>query len=337
MLKKNGKIEVSVADKIKIDLAIPVIGAPLFIISNPDLVVAQCTAGIIGSFPALNARPAEELYVWLEKIETKLRSYRQNNPTAKVAPYAVNQIIHKSNKRLDHDVAACVKHKVPIVITSLSEPSDVVASVHDYGGLVFHDVISIRHAEKAIEAGVDGLILVAAGAGGHAGTLSPFALVREVRRFFAGPIALSGAVTDGAGVLACQSMGADFAYMGTRFIATEEAKAAQKYKEMIVDSQATEILYTPFFTGVHGNYLKKSITAAGLNIEDVLSGDKSLMDFGEKRERLKTWKDIWGAGQGVGNIDEILSTAQLVEMLTIEYRIAIDKLVDNEFKDLGTT
>ncbi len=327
----------SVADKIKIDLALPVIGAPLFIISNPDLVVAQCTAGLIGSFPALNARPAEELYVWLDKIETQIQSYRQNNPTAKVAPYAVNQIIHKSNKRLDHDVAACVKHKVPIVITSLSEPSDVVASVHGYGGLVFHDVISIRHAEKAIEAGVDGLILVAAGAGGHAGTLSPFALVREVRRFFTGPVALSGAITDGAGVLACQSMGADFAYMGTRFIATEEAQAAQKYKKMIVDSQATDILYTPFFTGVHGNYLKKSITAAGLNLDDVLSGDKSLMDFGEKRERLKTWKDIWGAGQGVGNINEILSTAQVVEMLRIEYRRAIDKLVDDEFNQVGTT
>ncbi len=325
----------SLIDEINSKLMLPVIGAPLFIIGNPDLVVAQCTSGVIGSFPALNARPKGELYLWLQKIETELKSYKKNNPNARVAPYAVNQIIHKSNRRLDHDVEACVKFKVPIVITSLSEPSDVVTSVHDYGGHVFHDVISIRHAEKALEAGVDGLILVAAGAGGHAGILSPFAIIREVRHFFSGPIALSGAITDGAGILASQAMGADFAYMGTRFIATDEAKAAEKYKKMIIDSQAKDILYTPFFTGVHGNYLRKSISAAGLNVEDVLGGDKTLMDFGEKRERLKTWKDIWGAGQGVGNISTILSTKQLVKNLAQEYRIANESLSGHGFHDLG--
>ncbi len=316
----------SVAQEIRKQLALPVLGAPLFIIGNPDLVIAQCKSGIIGSFPALNARPAERLENWLSKIDTELRDFKRKNPLAKVAPYAVNQIIHSSNERLDQDIEVCEKFKVPIIITSLSEPGKVVSKVHGYGGLVFHDVISIRHAEKALEAGVDGLILVCAGAGGHAGKLSPFALVREVRQFFSGPIALSGAITDGSGILACESMGADFAYMGTRFIATNEANASDAYKNMIIDSKAKDIVYTPFFTGVHGNYLLKSIVSSGLDPRDIMNGDKSLMDFGDKRERLKNWKDIWGAGQGVGNIKNILPTYQLVELLLKEYQIARKKI-----------
>ncbi|MAW32888.1 MAG: nitronate monooxygenase [Proteobacteria bacterium] len=312
----------SLAKKLKENLALPVIGAPLFIIGNPDLVVAQCKAGIIGSFPALNARPAEELDLWLLKIKRSLEEFKKEKPEIKVAPFAVNQIIHASNKRLKQDMEACVKHEVPIIITSLSEPGAIVRETHSYGGLVFHDVISIKHAKKAIDAGVDGLILVGAGAGGHAGTLNPFAFVREVRRFFNGPIALSGAITDGAGILACKALGADFAYMGTRFIATKEARAVDAYKKMIVDSDAKDILYTPFFTGVNGNYLLKSIIAAGLDPKDVMTGDKSLMDFGEKRKRLKTWKDIWGAGQGVGNIQSVLGTNELVKNLILEYELA---------------
>lgn len=301
-------------------MALPVIGAPMFIVGNPDLVIEQCTSGIIGSFPALNARPAEMLDQWLEKIGTALESYRGAHPGAKVAPYAVNQIIHKSNDRLDHDLDACVRHEVPMIITSLRAPDDVVKRVHGYGGVVFHDVINIRHAEKALEAGVDGLILVCAGAGGHAGGLSPFALVREVRRFYDGPVALSGAITDGAGILAAEAIGADFAYIGTRFIASREANAVDGYKQMIIDSAAADVVYTPYFTGVHGNYLKPSIVAAGLDPDNLAPVDKSSMNFGSGR--TKAWKDIWGAGQGVGNIDDAPPVRELVARLGREYEAA---------------
>ncbi|MCW5625209.1 MAG: nitronate monooxygenase, partial [Burkholderiales bacterium] len=297
-----------VAQQLRDRLALPVIGAPLFIVSNPDLVIAQCTSGIVGSFPALNARPAEMLEQWIVRIETELAAYAAANPGAKIAPYAVNQIIHPSNDRLAHDVEVCVRHKTPIVITSLSAPNEVVKHVHGYGGLVFHDVISIRHAKKALEAGVDGLILVAAGAGGHAGPLSPFALVREVRQFFDGPILLSGAITDGNGVLAAEAMGADFAYMGTRFIATREANATEGYKQAIIDGTAADIIYTPYFTGVHGNYIKSSIVNAGLDPANLPPVQKTAMDFGTGRKEeagKKPWKDIWGAGQGVGNIADL--------------------------------
>jgi nitronate monooxygenase len=308
-------------------LALPVIGAPLFIVSNPELVIAQCCNGIIGSFPALNARPAEKLDEWIQHIATSLDQRRRDDPTARIAPFAVNQIIHQSNDRLDHDLDVCMHRQVPVIITSLRAPQDVVKRVHEYGGVVFHDVISVRHAEKALEAGVDGLVLVCAGAGGHAGTLSPFALVREVRRFFHGPIALSGAITDGAGVLAAEAIGANFAYMGTRFIATREANASDAYKQTIIDSAAADIVYTPFFSGVHGNYLKRSIVAAGLDPENLPPVDKTKMNFASDRERPKTWKDIWGAGQGAGNIDEVLPAAQVIARLIAEYRAAKQDLI----------
>jgi len=299
-------------------MSLPVIAAPMFIVSNPNLVIAQCISGVVGSFPALNARPAEMLDEWITSIEIALAERRRTQPQAKTAPFAVNQIIHQSNDRLDRDLDVCMRHRVPIIITSLRAPTDVVKRVHEYGGAVFHDVISIRHAEKALEAGVDGLVLVCAGAGGHAGMLSPFALVREVRRFFDGPIALSGAITDGAGVLAAQAIGADFAYIGTRFIATREANAVDTYKQMIVKSSAGDILYTPFFSGVHGNYLKPSVAAAGLDPDHLPSVDKSSMNFASDRP-AKAWKDIWGAGQGVGNIDDVPATAELVDRLIKEY------------------
>jgi nitronate monooxygenase len=306
-------------------LALPVIAAPMFIVSNPDLVIAQCESGVVGSFPALNARPAEKLDEWLTQIETALAQRRRAHPEAKSAPFAVNQIIHQSNDRLEHDLDMCMRHQVPIIITSLRAPNDVVKKVHEYGGMVFHDVISVRHAHKALEAGVDGLVLVCAGAGGHAGTLSPFALVREVRRFFAGPIALSGAITDGSGILAAEAIGADFAYIGTRFIATLEANAAEGYKQMILDSSAADIVYTPFFSGVHGNYLKRSIAAAGLDPDNLPVADKTTMNFASNRPP-KAWKDIWGAGQGVGNIDEVLPARELVARLQREYAAARQRL-----------
>jgi len=309
---------VSLVEKLKNRMSLPVIAAPMFIVSNPDLVVAQCTSGVIGSFPALNARPAEALERWIETIEKALAEYAAANPGARVAPFAVNQIIHQSNDRLEHDLEVCMRRQVPMIITSLRAPTDVVKTVHKYGGVVFHDVISIRHAEKALEAGVDGLVLVCAGAGGHAGMLSPFALVREVRRFFDGPIALSGAITDGAGVLAAEAIGADFAYIGTRFIATREANAVEGYKKMIVDSTAAEVIYTPFFSGVHGNYLKRSVAAAGLDPDNLPVADKKVMNFASDRP-AKVWKDIWGAGQGVGNIDAVLPVRALVDRLGREY------------------
>lgn len=306
------------------NLALPVIGAPMFIVSQPPLVLAQCLAGIVGSFPALNARPKESLDEWLTLLTTELAAARRAEPGRKIAPFAVNQIVHHSNDRLDHDVALCVKHRVPMIITSLRAPGDVVKEVHGYGGIVFHDVINVRHAQKALEAGVDGLILVAAGAGGHAGMLSPFALVSEVRRFWGGPIALSGSIARGEQILAAQAMGADLAYMGTRFIPTPEANAVDAYKQMIVDSSAADVVYTPYFTGVHGNYLRPSITAQGLDPDNLPLRDKTSMSFGS--DRTKAWRDIWGVGQGIGSIDEILPVNEVVARLGREYRAARDAL-----------
>ncbi len=310
------------------NLKLPVICAPMFIVSNPDLVIAQCRSGVVGSFPALNARPMDMLDDWLLRIRRELAA----DPQA--APFAVNQIIHPSNARLEHDMALCVKHEVPLVITSLSAPTAIVPQVHAYGGLVFHDVISVRHAQKAIEAGVDGLILVCAGAGGHAGTLSPFALVGEIRKFWDGPIALSGAIASGSAILAAQAMGADFAYIGTRFIATREANAVAAYKQALVDAAAGDIVYTPYFTGVHGNYLKQSIVAAGLDPANLPARDKTAMDFGAAAadsHGAKAWRDIWGAGQGVGAIDEILPAADVVARLQDEYRSAKAALCSTRF------
>ncbi len=318
----------SLSEKLRSELSLPIIAAPLFIVSNPDLVVAQCTSGVIGSFPALNARPAEMLDEWIERIDVSLQAYRTQHPDEKVAPFAVNQIIHRSNDRLDHDLDVCMRRKVPMIITSLRAPHDVVKKVHEYGGVVFHDVISIRHAQKALEAGVDGLILVCTGAGGHAGLLSPFALVREVRRFFDGPIALSGAITDGAGVLSAEAIGADFAYIGTRFIATREANAVDDYKAMIVESQADDIVYTPYFSGVNGNYLKPSVRAAGMDPENLPEAGKNKMNFGSEREKPKAWKQIWSAGQGVGNIDDAPSTRTVVQRLAREYNEAGQRLAE---------
>ena len=306
------------------NLTLPVICAPMFIVSNPDLVIAQCQSGVIGSFPALNARPKELLDEWL----TRIRATLAESPNA--APFAVNQIIHPSNDRLEHDMALCVKHEVPLIITSLSAPTQIVPQVHAYGGKVFHDVISVRHAEKALEAGVDGLILVCAGAGGHAGTLSPFALVGEIRKFYDGPIALSGSITQGSAILAAQAMGADFAYIGTRFIATREANAVDAYKQAILDSAAKDVVYTPYFTGVHGNYLKKSIVAAGLDPDNLPVRDKTVMSFGKDRD-AKAWRDIWGAGQGVGSIAEVLPAAELIARLKAEYLAAKAELLAKAF------
>lgn len=323
----------SVAARLRAQMSLPVIGAPLFIVSNPELVIAQCTSGIVGAFPALNARPAEALEEWIVRIGAALAAHREAHPGDRVAPFAVNQIIHQSNDRLDHDLDLCAKHRVPVIITSLRAPDDVVKRVHAYGGVVFHDVINIRHAQKALEAGVDGLVLVCAGAGGHAGTLSPFALVREVRRFFAGPIALSGAITDGAGVLAAEALGADFAYMGTRFVATREANATDAYKQAIVASAASDIVYTPYFTGVHGNYLRSSIVNAGLDPDNLPPVDKTAMNFGTGRGKengKKPWKDIWGAGQGVGNIVDVPGAREVIARLAEEYRAARARLVLQE-------
>jgi nitronate monooxygenase len=302
------------------NLRVPLIGAPMFIVSNPSLVIEQCKAGIVGSFPALNARPQETLDSWLTEIEDSLAEHAAAHPDEPVAPYAVNQICHQSNKRLMADMKTCVKHKVPIVITSLYPPSEVVQAVHSYGGLVFHDVINLRHARKAIKQGVDGVIAVCAGAGGHAGTSSPFALVKEIRKEFDGVVILSGAMSNGADVLAAEAIGADLAYFGTRFIATEEGNAQPEYKEMIVDSASADIVYSSLFTGVHGSYLKGSIVNAGLDPDNLPEGDKATMDFAKaEKADAKAWRDIWGAGQGVGNIDEILPTRDLVLQIEQEY------------------
>jgi nitronate monooxygenase len=305
-------------------LALPVIAAPLFIISTPALVIAQCTAGVVGSFPALNARPRERLEDWLIEIGDALAAWDAANPERPAAPFAVNQIVHRSNARLEHDLALCVKYRVPIVITSLGARADVFEAVHGYGGIVFHDIINDGFAHKAIEKGADGLIAVAAGAGGHAGTLSPFALVQEIRRWFDGPLALSGAMATGHAVLAAQAAGADFGYIGSAFIATAEANASAAYKQAIVDGRAEDIVYSNLFTGVHGNYLRASIKAAGLDPEHLPDGDVSTMNFQEGA--TKAWKDIWGSGQGIGAIDAVVSTRELVDRLIGEYRAGRERL-----------
>jgi nitronate monooxygenase len=310
------------------NLRLPVIGSPLFIISTPALVIAQCKAGIVGSFPALNARPKERLEEWIVEIKHELAAYRAANPGKKVAPFAVNQIVHGSNDRLIHDVEVCVRQQVPIIITSLRPPGELVKAVHGYGGIVLHDVINIRHARKALGEGVDGLIPVCAGAGGHAGTLSPFALVREMREIFDGPIALSGAIADGRGILGAQAMGADLAYMGTRFIATKEANASEAYKQALVDSTADEIVYSPLFTGVHGNYLRRSIVNAGLDPDNLPTADKTTMNFGSGGNTdAKAWRDIWGAGQSVAGITDVPTVAELVDRLEAEYLEAKARLL----------
>ena len=309
-------------------LRMPLIGAPMFIVSAPDLVVAQCTAGIVGAFPALNARPQSALDDWIREIKDRLNDYAAAHPDDPVAPFAVNQIAHASNNRLFDDMQTCVRHEVPIIITSLRPPSEIVAAVHDYGGLVFHDVINLRHARKAIEQGVDGIIAVCAGAGGHAGMLSPFALIKEIRREFDGAIILAGAMTSGGDVLAAQAMGADLAYIGTRFIATDEACAPQPYKDMIVQSNAADIVYSSLFTAVRGSYLKGSIVNAGLDPDNLPGKDKTAMDFGSGgKDDAKAWRDIWGAGQGVGNVDDIPAAHDLVLRIADEYEQARRRLL----------
>jgi nitronate monooxygenase len=301
-------------------LSLPVIGAPLFIISNPKLVVAQCTAGIVGAFPSLNARPAERLEDWLEEITAALAAWDAAHPTQKSAPFAVNLIVHRSNTRLEHDLALCAKFRVPVVITSLGARPEVNAAIHAHGGIVLHDVINDVFARKAVEKGADGLVAVAAGAGGHAGTLSPFALVQEIREWFAGPLVLSGAIATGDAILAAQASGADLAYMGSAFIATEEANASVAYKQAIVDGTAADIVYSSLFTGVHGNYLRPSIVAAGLDPDNLAEGDVTTMNFHEGA--TKAWKDIWGSGQGIGAIKDVVPAAALVARLRGEYDAA---------------
>ena len=312
-------------------LSLPVISAPLFIASCPALVIAQCKAGIVGSFPALNARPAEMLEQWLQQIEKALAEHRAAYPEAVIGPIAVNQIVHQSNDRLAHDVEVCVKHRVPIIISSLrAPPKEMLDAIHSYGGIVLHDIISIRHAHKALEAGVDGLILVASGAGGHAGGLSPFALVGEVRKFFDGPIALSGSIANGDAILAAQSMGADFAYIGSRWLATQEANTSESYRQAIVESTAADVVYTNLFTGVHGNYLKKSIVNAGLDPDNLPEADKTAMNF-SSASGAKAWRDIWGAGQGVGLMEDVPAVADVVARLKHEYTAARQRVMASNF------
>ncbi len=305
-------------------LPLPIIGAPLFIISNPKLVIEQCKAGVVGSMPSLNARPAEQLDDWLAEITETLAAYNKANPTKPAAPFAINQIVHKSNDRLDHDMAMCAKYKVPIIITSLGARTDVNDAVHAWGGVVMHDIINNKFAKKAIEKGADGLIAVAAGAGGHAGVKSPFALIQEIRQWFDGPVALSGSIASGGAVLAAQAMGADFAYIGSAFIATEEARAIDAYKQAIVEGSSDEIVYSNLFTGVHGNYLAPSIRAAGLDPENLPESDPSKMNFGG--DAKKAWKDIWGCGQGIGAIDKVRPARELIERLKSEYARARSRL-----------
>ncbi|QNP59437.1 NAD(P)H-dependent flavin oxidoreductase [Paenacidovorax monticola] len=308
-------------------LTLPVIGSPLFIISNPKLVIEQCKAGIVGSMPALNARPAEQLEDWLAEITETLAAYDKAHPDKPSAPFAINQIVHKSNDRLEHDMQVCAKYKVPIIITSLGAREDVNQAVHGWGGVVLHDIINNKFAKKAIEKGADGLIAVAAGAGGHAGVKSPFALIQEIRQWFDGPVALSGSIASGGAVLAAQAMGADFAYIGSAFIATHEARAVEAYKQAIVEGNSDDIVYSNLFTGVHGNYLAPSIRAAGLDPENLPESDPSKMNFGGGAQ--KAWKDIWGCGQGIGAITEVTSTADLVARLRREYQTARNRLALN--------
>ena len=305
-------------------LPLPIIGAPLFIVSNPRLVIEQCKAGVVGAMPALNARPAEQLDLWLAEITETLAAYDKANPDQPAAPFAINQIVHKSNDRLEHDMQVCAKYKVPIIITSLGARTDVNDAVHAWGGVVMHDIINNAFARKAIEKGADGLIAVAAGAGGHAGVKSPFALIQEIREWFDGPVALSGAIASGDAVLAARAMGADFAYIGSAFIATEEARAADAYKQAIVDGTSDDIVYSNLFTGVHGNYLKASIRAAGLDPDHLPESDPTKMNFGG--DAKKAWKDIWGCGQGIGAIDGVVPARQLIARLQREYELARQRI-----------
>lgn len=308
-------------------LRLPVIGSPLFIVSGPELVIAQCKAGVVGSFPALNARPASQLDEWLHQITEELAAHNRDNPDQPAAPYAVNQIVHRSNNRLEEDISICAKWQVPVTITSLGAREDLNQAVHAWGGITLHDVIDDRFAHKAIEKGADGLIPVAAGAGGHAGTTSPFALMQEIREWFDGPVALSGSIAHGQSILAAQAMGADFAYIGSAFIATKEANAVQGYKENIVEAKASDIVYSSLFTGVHGNYLRQSIVKAGMDPDNLPEGDISTMNFGSGgNTEAKAWKDIWGSGQGIGAVKEVQSVADMVDRLEAEYRAAKARL-----------
>ncbi|MCW5648686.1 MAG: nitronate monooxygenase [Ramlibacter sp.] len=310
------------------NLRLPVIGSPLFIISNPKLVIEQCKAGIIGSMPALNARPAAQLEDWLAEITETLAAYNKAHPDKPAAPFAINQIVHKSNDRLEHDMELVVKYKVPVIITSLGARTDVNEAIHSYGGVVLHDIINNMFARKAIEKGADGLIAVAAGAGGHAGVKSPFALIQEIRQWFDGPLALSGSISTGGAVLAAQAMGADFAYIGSAFIATDEARASDAYKQAIVDGNSDDIVYSSLFTGVHGNYLKPSIIAAGMDPDNLPEGDVKTMNFaGGEGSKSKAWKDIWGCGQGIGAVTEVLPAGKLVDRLAREYDEARARLL----------
>ena len=312
-------------------LRIPVVGAPLFIVSGPELVISQCKAGVVGSFPALNARPQEVLDEWLIQIKEELDKHNQENPDSPAAPFAVNQICHASNDRLMQDMESCVKHEVPIIITSLRPPLEIVEAAHSYGGVVFHDVINVRHAKKAAEQGVDGLILVCAGAGGHAGTHSPFALVREVKEWFDGTILLSGSISDGHSIASSLALGADLAYIGTRFIATKEANADQRYKDMLIESSASDIVYSSLFTGVNGNYLKPSIEKAGLDPDNLPEADKSKMNFGSGgNTKSKAWKDIWGSGQGIGSIKSDPTVQDLVNELIEQYEQAYGEMQEKK-------
>ena len=306
------------------NLPFPVIASPLFIISNPKLVIEQCKAGVVGSMPALNARPAAQLEEWLIEITETLAAYNKANPDRPAAPFAINQIVHKSNDRLEHDMAMCVKYKVPIIITSLGAREDINQAAHSYGGVVLHDIINNKFAHKAIEKGADGLVAVAAGAGGHAGEKSPFALIQEIRQWFDGPVALSGSIASGDAILAAQAIGADFAYIGSAFIATHEARAADDYTQAIVDCNSDDIVYSNLFTGVHGNYLAPSIKSAGLDPANLPVSDPSAMNFGG--DAKKAWKDIWGCGQGIGAIDAVVSTADLVAKLKQQYAAARARL-----------
>ena len=313
-------------------LPLPIIGSPLFIISNPQMVIAQCIAGVVGAMPALNARPAEQLEEWLIEITEALASYNRAHPDQPAAPFAINLIVHKSNDRLAHDMALCVKYKVPIIITSLGAREDINAAAHSYGGVVLHDIINNKHAHKAIEKGADGLIAVAAGAGGHAGLKSPFALIQEIRQWFDGPIALSGAISSGGAVLAAQAMGADFAYIGSAFIATVEARASEAYKQSIVDSNSDDIVYSNLFTGVHGNYLAPSIRNAGMDPDNLPEGDLKTLNFaGGEGSKSKAWKDIWGCGQGIGSVSKVQATADFVAQLKREYKVARQRLAERDY------
>ncbi len=315
-------------DILKNNLSVPVVGAPLFIISRPELVIAQCKAGVVGSFPALNARPQELLSDWIKEIKDELGQYKEDNPDAKVAPFAVNQICHLSNDRLFKDVETCVKHEAPIIITSLRPPEDLVKAAHSYGGLVFHDVISTRHAQKAVEQGVDGLILVCAGAGGHAGALSPFALLRETREWYDGTILLSGSISDGYSVASALALGADLAYIGTSFIATNESEADDNYKKMLVESAAKDIVYTNYFSGVHGNYLSPSVEKAGMDPANLPEADKTKMNFNSGgNASAKVWKDIYGSGQGINAIKKTVSVRELVNQISKEFNKAQEEFI----------